>query len=110
MKESYVEGVANHSGPESCATVREDSGEALTGVRAGRVLSRGITLPDADPVGGWGRPHRSRRYRETRWGPARSKTWCMHGSTSREIREILSSPAADGAVGRVEKSKDARRQ
>ncbi len=40
MKESYGEGVAGHIGPESCARVRKGSGEALTGVRAGQVLSR----------------------------------------------------------------------
>jgi RNA-directed DNA polymerase len=40
MKELYVEGLASHDGPESCAGVREGAGEALTGVRAGggRVL------------------------------------------------------------------------
>jgi RNA-directed DNA polymerase len=42
MKESNVEGIANHDVPESCVAVREDGGEALTGVRAGRVLSREI--------------------------------------------------------------------
>jgi hypothetical protein len=42
MKELHVEGVATHDGPESCVGVREDDGEALTGVRAGRVLSREI--------------------------------------------------------------------
>ena len=42
MKESYDEGVTSHIGPESCAGAREGSGEALTGVRAGRVLSREI--------------------------------------------------------------------
>ena len=42
MRESNVEGIANHDGPESCAAVREDGGEALTGVRTGRVLSREI--------------------------------------------------------------------
>ena len=40
MKESYVEGLASHGGPESCVCIREDAGEALTGVRAGRVSSR----------------------------------------------------------------------
>ena len=39
MKESYDEGLADHIGPESCMVVREDRLEALTGVRAGRVLS-----------------------------------------------------------------------
>lgn len=43
MKAPYVEGVANHDGPESCACTRKGVGEALTGVRTGRVLSREIT-------------------------------------------------------------------
>jgi hypothetical protein len=34
-----TEGVANHSGPESCAGVREVIGEALTGVCIGQVWS-----------------------------------------------------------------------
>ena len=42
MKESYIEDLASHGGPESCAVVREGAGEALTGVRAGSVLSREI--------------------------------------------------------------------
>jgi RNA-directed DNA polymerase len=42
MKESYGEGVATHTGPESCVDVREGVGEALTGVRAGQPLSREI--------------------------------------------------------------------
>ena len=68
MKESYGEGLATHTGPESCAVDREVWGEALTGVRAGRVLSREIIgqLRGADAVETGGRPHRSRRYRETR--------------------------------------------
>ncbi len=45
MKESYGEGVANHTGPESCGGTREGSDEALTGVRAGRVLSREMNAP-----------------------------------------------------------------
>src|SRR5439155_20081154 len=45
MKESYVEGLASYGGPESCVHIREDVGEALTGVRAGRVLSRVIHAP-----------------------------------------------------------------
>src|SRR5947208_1955251 len=118
MKESYVEGLATHSGPESCGGVREDVVEALTGVRAGRVWSRETKHParerrelrGADAVGEAGRHHPSRRYRETRRSPARSKTPCMYGNTSRENREIPCSSAADGAAGRVEKSKDVRRR
>src|SRR6266576_361126 len=42
MKVSYVEGVANHNGPESCGAAREGGVEALAGGRAGRVWSREI--------------------------------------------------------------------
>jgi hypothetical protein len=35
MEESYGEGLATRTGPESCAVGREVGGEALTGVRAG---------------------------------------------------------------------------
>jgi len=42
MREPDTEGVATHSGPESCAVIREGGGEALTGVCAGTVLSREI--------------------------------------------------------------------
>ena len=42
MKESYDEGIASHIGSESCASARKGGGEALTGVRAGRVWSREI--------------------------------------------------------------------
>ena len=45
MKEPYSEGLATHTGPESCAAVREDRREALTGVRAGWVLNREIRVP-----------------------------------------------------------------
>ena len=50
MKKSYDEGVASHVGPESCAVVRKDQGEALTGVRAGRVLSREMLLDQGADV------------------------------------------------------------
>jgi len=42
MKESHIEGVANHDDPESCGGAREGAVEALTGARTGRVLSREI--------------------------------------------------------------------
>ena len=42
MKESYGEGLASHTGPESCAGLREAAGEALTGVHADQPLSSEI--------------------------------------------------------------------
>ena len=110
MKESYGEGVAIHTGPESCAGVREGEREALTGGGAGRVFSRERTsLRDADAVEEGGRPYPGRRYRETLRSPARSETPSTHRRTSRENRESLWSPAADGMAGRIGKSKDTRR-
>ena len=51
MKVRYVEGVAIHNGPESCAVTREGLSEALTGVRTGQVLSRErMMIPGADMV------------------------------------------------------------
>jgi RNA-directed DNA polymerase len=109
MKESYGEGIASHTGPESCAAVRKDGREALTGERAGWVLSRETNLlRDADAVEEGGRPHPARRHRETRRSPARSETPGMPGHTSRENRESPWSPAVDGTAGRVRKSTDAR--
>jgi len=112
MKESYGEGVATHTDPESCGAVRENSVEALTGALAGGVFSRESSiLRDADAVGESGRQHRTHRYRKVRRNPARSETPCTYGNTSHENREILCPPAAAvDAAGRVGKSKDLRRR
>jgi hypothetical protein len=42
MQESYIEGLATHDDPESCATSREAVREVLIGAHAGSVLSREI--------------------------------------------------------------------
>jgi hypothetical protein len=45
------EGVANHTGPEPCERVREDTVEALAGERIGQPLSRDRRMnPGADAV------------------------------------------------------------
>jgi hypothetical protein len=45
------EAIATHIGPEPCAGVREDVGEASAGERTGQPLSRERTIiPDADAV------------------------------------------------------------
>jgi hypothetical protein len=110
MKKSHECDVATHIGPESCGAARKGGVEALTGERAGRVLSRvRQQLRDADAVGESGRLHRVHRYREVCQSPARSKTPCTYADTSRGNREIPSSPRAAVVLGRIGKSKDARR-
>ncbi len=110
MKKSHESGLATHIGPESCGAAREGGVEALTGERAGRVFSReSNSLRDADAVGERGRFHRVHRYREVCQSPARSETPCTYASTSHGNREIPGLPRAAVALGRIGKSKDARR-
>jgi hypothetical protein len=118
MKESYGEGIANPTGPESCGVVdRKVAAEALTGVRTGRVWSREINalwrepwlLRGADAVEVSGRPHRTLRYRERRSDPARSETPSTYGSILHGNREVPRLSAEQGAADRIGKSKDVRR-
>ena len=110
MQKSYECEVATHIGPESCGVTRKSGVEALTGERAGRVFSRvSNLLRDADAVRRSGRPHRVCRYREACQSPARSETPCTYANTSRGNREIPRSPRVAFALGRIGKSKDARR-
>jgi len=111
VKVLNVEGLATHNVPESCASPRGNPGrEALTGGRAGWVLSRESNwLRGADLVGDWGRPHRMCRYREAHRDPARSETPRMFVRTVFGNREIPSPPVWHGATGRIGKSKDVRR-
>jgi hypothetical protein len=111
MQESYGEGAATHTGPESCGGVRKGVGEALTGGGAGRVLSREIHDPlrGADAVEEGGRPHRRRRYREALADPARSETPSTYSSTASGNRESPRLSVAEGAADRIGKSQDTRR-
>ena len=110
MQKSYESGLATHIGPESCGAARKSGVEALTGERAGRVFSRvRNSLRDADAVGESGRRRPVHRYREVQGSPARSETPCTYVDTSHGNREIPSPPWAAVALGRIGKSKDARR-
>ena len=89
MRVPYGEGVASHTGPESCGGGREAVAEALTGVRAGRVLSlENVIVRSADAVASCGRQQRTRRPREAHPHSAWSKTPCMHASTSLGRRSL----------------------
>src|SRR5215467_2646870 len=117
MKVSYVEGLANHNGPESCGAAREGGVEALAGGRTGRVWSREIRdllrkqqiLRDAPAVEVCGRQYWVHRQREVCLDLARSKTPCMYASTLCGNREIPRLSAVERTADRVGKSKDARR-
>jgi len=116
MKVSCSEGLATHTDSESCIFVCKGEGEALTGVRAGQVLSREIEQPSckrwplrgADAFEPVGRQNWRRRNRETLLDPARSKTLSMHASTVCGNREIPSL-SVEGITDRIGKSKDTHR-
>ena len=120
MKESYVEGLASYDGPESCADVREDVCEALTGVRTGRVLSREIHALGRES-GFSGVPRRWRhaeghtvvsRNGEAETDPARSETPSTYGNISHGNREIPRPAGARrqaGIAARIEKPSGVRR-
>ena len=84
-----MEGLASHTGPESCAVFREERGEALTGgVQAG-TLSREITIVGgADAVRTCGRQHVEGRQGKALNDPTRSETPRMYASASHGNREI----------------------
>ena len=120
MEVSYVEGLASYGGPESCVHIREGVGEALTGVRAGRVSSRVINDPGLRSWGDRGaeavelsrRPHRVCRNGEAGTDPARSQTPRTRGNISHGNREIPRPAAAAReslAAARIVKPKGERR-
>jgi hypothetical protein len=117
MKVSYSEGLATHTGSESCMFGGNAAHEALTGVRTGQPLSREIeppsrkrwSLPGADVLEGSGRQNWRRRYRETHLDLARSKTLSMYASTLSGSREIPCLSVGEENTDRIGKSKDARR-
>ena len=74
MQVHHDEGVAIHIGPESCAGIREDLGEALAGERIGQPLSRESFLTRVPTLFERGRQHDRARHRERLADPAWSKT------------------------------------
>jgi len=107
MKVSCAEGLATRSDPESCVGAGNCAREALTGGRAGWVLSREIhalrkqVLRGADVVDEDGRPHRLRRYGKVQLALARSKTPGMYGCTLCGNREIPPPSVGTGPADRI---------
>ena len=109
MEESYDEGLANHIGPESCAHNGNIIGEALTGERAGWVLSpvRDIN-PSADVLQICRRQHHINQYGEGYEGSAGSETPCMHRNSLGGNREALYLASGDCAEVRMENPEGVR--
>ena len=78
MKESYIEDLASHGGPDHALATREGAAKRWTGVHAGRTSSLEMMfVRGADAVRSDGRQHRRSRYREWSADPAGSENPCM---------------------------------
>ena len=98
MQVHHDEGVAIHIGPESCAVVREDLGEALTGGRIGQPLSRESTLlPGADVVP-LTEGNTTRRIIASAWSTRRGRrTWHVQTLLAREPGGLAIDRSAEAA-------------
>jgi RNA-directed DNA polymerase len=106
MKESYGEGLAPHTDPESCVCGRKAGGEALTGARTGQPLSSEINLSRTPTLLSEAEGHTGGCVmREPSSGPALSKTLCTCGNSMHGNREIPRTPYPDGGDGRFGKAK-----
>jgi hypothetical protein len=106
MRESDIEELATHGGPEPCAVVCEGGSEASVGVRAGWAIEpRNLLVRGADAVLQGGRQHRWRRFREPLADLAGSKNLCMREISGRENREVPRSLVhGDERAGRAGKA------
>jgi len=105
MKEPYGEGLAPHTGPESCADGCEVGSEALTGVRTGQPLSCEINESGTPTLLSGAEGHtEGGAMRKPPKGPAQSETLCTCGNSSNGNREIPGTPSHDGGGGRSGKA------
>ena len=109
MKVLYGEGVATHTGPESCAVAREGRGEALTGVRAGQVWSgESNVVRGADAVVA-AEGNRNGSVSARTWAtPRRLRPWHVRTSAAGEPGDLRHRPG-DGPRGRIGKTGGRRR-
>jgi hypothetical protein len=95
MKESYIEVVARHGGPDHTLATREGAAKRWNrGARRPAIEPRNGVVRGADAVGNDGRQHRWRRFREPSADPAGSENPACVRSLHAENREIPGSPAS----------------
>jgi len=108
----YGEGLATHSGPESCVCIRKDAGEALTGGAASRDIEprKSHKEQDASAVHLSEGHHQASREGEAdrvlRGRRPRARAQTFHAGTERS----WTWPNEDGRSVRDENSKETRRR
>lgn len=104
MREPYIEGLANHDDPESCVGTRKGGGDALTGARAGWLLSRvikssGTPTPLTEAEGNTtpSAIASSEADRRGRRPHARTEFFCSRtGRSTNRLWEMMAQQAASG--------------
>ena len=110
MKESHVEGLASHNGPELCGGGGDTAAEALAGERASMVLSPEIraNVSSANRLVMQDWQHASKRYGKSVSGSAGSETHSAHVNHLRRNREALQPALEDCTRVPTANSKEAR--
>jgi hypothetical protein len=94
VKVRHGEGLATHTGPESCVCAREGAGEALTGVCVGQVVSgESNEVRGADAVVAAEGNRRGPAIARVRATPRRLGPWHAHRPPAREPGELRHRPA-----------------
>ena len=91
-RELYIEGVAIHGGPESCAGVREGVGEALAGVRVGGAIEPRNQRSGVPTPYNWAEGNIVGRVSASGRRTLRGLRTCACGISMRENREARRSP------------------
>jgi len=105
MQEPHGEGVASHTGPESCVRGGDASREALTGENAGQPLSSEIRRSACRPCPDKGKATRAVPLpREASSDAAESETLRMRGRSVHGSREVPVAPDGRRPSGRSGKA------
>ena len=107
MQVHYDEGLANRIGPEPCAGIREDVGEASVGERAGQPLSRESPISRVPTALMFRKAIRLSALCECSADPAWSETLACTDAPCTGTGRSLDRPSAP-AFGRMVRSEKAR--
>ena len=109
MQVHYDEGAANHIGPEPCAVVREDLGEASAGDRTGQPLSHEIPMPGADAVNKAEGDTDGRATASTHPARRGRRPWHVRTLHAREPGDLMSDQGGSPLLARTGKARSRSR-
>ncbi len=109
MQVRYDEGIANHIGPEPCAVVREDLGEASAGDRIGQPLSHENSILGADAVAKAQGDTAGRVIASAQPAQRGLRTWHVRTLLAREPGDLMSGQSGPPLPARTGKARSRSR-